>query len=397
MVHISRLNTAYEIWKSLEAIHETRDYQVAISIQHDLFRQCATDNDDLVEHLTKLKKDWERLNVLDNDDLHITDIQFKTIIASSLPPSWDAFAEPYVGRRRGIIETDPKKLMSSQQFIGIIKEEYSRRKARKENGGIQSTTQIYYSQANNKCSLADKRLLADRITPQISVNNSSGMLCRNCGLRNHITDDCRWLGKSKCEKCNRFHIGTECRCDQKRKWNDTEGGQKRMRQEQTHIVTEKGDGGHSSGINEITFTAEEAAGACNFDQPFDKEGNDERLLFYDWLADSATTSHVTNMRNAFTSFQPFTKAVNGVGNAQTYANGRGTIAIKTKVDNKEFRLTLKDVLYIPMNPQNLVSLGRWDKAGGNYHGGQGGLTMNTNNGETVAKGTRINNHLYRLD
>ena len=54
--------------------------------------------------------------MLDNNDFRITDIQFKTIISSSLPPSWDTFTEPYVGRRRGIVENDPKKLMSSQQF-----------------------------------------------------------------------------------------------------------------------------------------------------------------------------------------------------------------------------------------------------------------------------------------
>jgi len=107
MVHVSQLDTAHKIWKSLEAIHETRDYQVAISIQCNLFQQSATDNDDLIEHLTKLKREWERLNILDNDDFRITDIQFKTMIASSLPQSWDAFAEPYVGHRKGIVKTNP--------------------------------------------------------------------------------------------------------------------------------------------------------------------------------------------------------------------------------------------------------------------------------------------------
>ena len=97
MVHVSRLNTACDIWRSLEAIHETQDYQVAIAIQHGLFRQCTTDDDDIVDHLTQLKKQWECLNVLDNEDFCITDIQFKTIIALSLPPSWDTFTEPYVG------------------------------------------------------------------------------------------------------------------------------------------------------------------------------------------------------------------------------------------------------------------------------------------------------------
>jgi hypothetical protein len=124
MVHVTRLNTAHEIWKSLEAIHETKDYQIAITIQRALFQKCASEDEDVIEHLAELKKLWERLTVLDDADFRITDIQFKTIIASSLPSSWDVFTEPYVGRRVGVAENDPKKLTSSQEFIGILKEEY---------------------------------------------------------------------------------------------------------------------------------------------------------------------------------------------------------------------------------------------------------------------------------
>ena len=35
--------------------------------------------------------------------------------------------EPYVGRQKGVVETDPKKLMGLQQFIGILKEEHLQR------------------------------------------------------------------------------------------------------------------------------------------------------------------------------------------------------------------------------------------------------------------------------
>ena len=114
-------------------------------------------------------------------------------------------------------------------------------------------------------------------------------------------------------------------------------------------------------------------------------------------ADCATTSHVTNQRDAFTTFEPLNKTVSGVGNAQTHAKGRGTIKLLSKVNNETFRLTLTNVLYIPTNPQNLLSLGRWDRSGGTYHGGQGSLSMNANNSVTVATGTQINNHLYKLD
>ena len=84
MVHVTRLksglNTAHEIWKSLEAIHKTKDYQIAITIQRALFRKCASEDEDVIEHLADLKKLWEHLNVLDDADFRITDIQFKTII-----------------------------------------------------------------------------------------------------------------------------------------------------------------------------------------------------------------------------------------------------------------------------------------------------------------------------
>jgi len=102
------------------------------------------------------------------------------------------------------------------------------------------------------------------------------------------------------------------------------------------------------------------------------------------------------MREAFTSFQPLVKPVSGVGNAKTQAEGKGTVKLQTKVKGKQFQLTLKEVLYIPSNPQNLISLGRWDKAGRHYSGGDEKLVMNRKDGQTIATGTRISNHLYKL-
>jgi len=231
------------------------------------------------------------------------------------------------------------------------------------------------------------------------------MLCHNCQHTNHITDNCKWLGKPKCGKCGWFgHIAAECRRGQKRKANDGGGGKwKQPRKEQAHHAAENGsnnDGGDLSdnNDNDMAFLAQEGAETCNFDNySLNVEENGKTLSHYDWLADCATTSHITNMRDAFTTFQPLTKSVSGVGNAQACTQGRGTVKVKTKVNDKEFQLTLKDVLYIPNNPQNLLSLGRWDKAGDNHHGGQGLLTMNTKDGEPVIKGTQISNHLYKLN
>ena len=51
------------------------------------------------------------------------------------------------------------------------------------------------------------------------------------------------------------------------------------------------------------------------------------------------------------------------------------------------------MLYIPTNKHNLISLGCWDKATGQYMGG-GSLIMK--NGKHVTMGNKINNNLYKM-
>jgi hypothetical protein len=60
---------------------------------------------------------------------------FKVIISSLLPESWDHFTDSYVSGRKGVVKNDPKKLTCSQEFIGILKEEYLRCKVCANNTG----------------------------------------------------------------------------------------------------------------------------------------------------------------------------------------------------------------------------------------------------------------------
>ncbi|KAF8055684.1 hypothetical protein FPV67DRAFT_1355510, partial [Lyophyllum atratum] len=90
---------------------------------------------------------------------------------------------------------------------------------------------------------------------------------------------------------------------------------------------------------------------------------------YDWLADSATTAHISNQR-------------------------RGTVELESYIDGTTYILKLQNVLHIPDNRNNLMSLGRWDASGGRYQGGNGTLSLINNAGHIVAKGTKVNNHLY---
>lgn len=80
------------------------------------------------------------------------------------------------------------------------------------------------------------------------------------------------------------------------------------------------------GEEEITFSVDKEGQHSNFNLYKDSDFNDEHVLYYDWVADNATTSHVTNQYDAFTSYQPVSSTtVAGVGNVKAIAEGRGTV------------------------------------------------------------------------
>ena len=52
-----------------------------------LFKCTAEEGDNILEHLNNLKVTWEHINALSAEDFIISDLFFKIIILSSLPPS----------------------------------------------------------------------------------------------------------------------------------------------------------------------------------------------------------------------------------------------------------------------------------------------------------------------
>jgi gag-polypeptide of LTR copia-type len=114
-VHTNGCPTSHRMWLNLQSIHEPPLDRT------NLFRtSLATtfaEGGDMYEHLTKLKHIWYQLDLFGDQNYHISDSLFKHIIASSLPPSWDQFTDLYVSCE---VDTDPRKQIDSQQFIGIL-------------------------------------------------------------------------------------------------------------------------------------------------------------------------------------------------------------------------------------------------------------------------------------
>jgi gag-polypeptide of LTR copia-type len=366
VTHVGRCKTANEMWKSLELIHESKGHTTIIAVIRNLFHTIAAEGANISEHLTKMKQYWERINMIGDEDFRITDRFFKVIISSSLPLSWDAFTESYVGGRKGAVETDERKLMKSQEFIGILKEEYQRREDRTKQS--ESTSQVIQKsnlakRIGNRSGQSTSR--AAQNTPRAGDATQS---CTHCGKNNHTTDNCIFLGKTKCSICGKFsHATKNCWSRPKKRTGDdasTSAG-KKPKTEETHATVEdvtdvgaeepkpkaavqaaqkpavqatqkaveKTATATAKKTNEfIVYAMAENDKSVKFIEPEDIEkeiggsgksaakgdvaenvleddeeivtvynsnGTNEMLLWYDWLADSATISHVANRREVF--------------------------------------------------------------------------------------------------
>ena len=123
LLSIYNSSTSYISWKNLEAIYEDKNQETANAIIWNLWHTTAEEDDDISEHLTTLKKYWEHLNLVNDESFKILEVQFKITIVSSLPQSWDNFTWPYTSIRKGD-SGDPKLMVTSQELIRVLKEEY---------------------------------------------------------------------------------------------------------------------------------------------------------------------------------------------------------------------------------------------------------------------------------
>ena len=270
--------------------------QTTIGIIQNLYRTSAKEGDNISEHLNKLRRYWERINLMADNDFKISDNQFKVLISSSLPTSWDIFTEGYVGHRRDVPETDPKKLMSSQQFIGIIKEEAIHCTARRAESSHQSI-------------------------PASESSTSKAKYCVICKRNNHNTSECRNRDKKVCSICKKpGHNEKDCwhrDSDQKGKRKQgRKGGDAKRQKTGTTNEAKEDEGDDAMQIEEVTFTTEETHDILT-NPSIDRQQstlshvnniktNDKFISFYDWLADSATTSHICNQKSAFISYKLIT-------------------------------------------------------------------------------------------
>jgi len=135
----------------------------------------------------------------------------------------------------------------------------------------------------------------------------------------------------------------------------------------------------------------------NFDHVPSSDEMDIRLIYYDWLADSAATTHITHQRDAFITYKIIPEVpISGVGGLKTHVIGRGRVNLQLECDGKTYILELHDILHVPDNHNNLLSLGRWETAGRSYTARDGILSLLMKEGKPIARGAKVRNNLYKM-
>ena len=404
-MHTRGCPSTQRMWNSLRHIHETTNYLVHTEKIRSIMAVRLAEDADVVEHLTKLKHTWEQCTFSGHLARIYDDVFFKQQIAASLPRSWDAFTGPYVRDYKDQQEADkdPKLRIDSQQFIGIISQEYEYIQSRKRD---EVTIPPKGENANTS--------LANRISNPSSDSKRSQRKkrhCKHCGKDGHYTDQCRYIGKNKCRECGKFgHDADKCpgsdsgqTNDNKRRNNHNGSGSNKRSRNEANNADDAAPSANSALHGQLVGLHAHIEPVDSDDDEYDSHvvstsSKYNTVRLYDWLGDSGATCHITREQDVFATYEAIPRTtVSGVGNVKTFAVGHGTIYLHSECNGIIHTLQLSNVLHVPNNRHSLLSLGRWEeRMRRSVLLMDGKITLRTHDGTPVARGIRLSNRLYQM-
>ena len=384
-IHCAGAKTAYELWQQLKAVKEPRGQTGIITWRKKLYATRAKWDTDIPTHLKHLREIYETLHTM--GDNGISDSEFKTTIMTSLPESWDQFLTIYT--QPGSTAND----INSHELYAILMEEDRKRKASKRGQYDESKKRRRRDDAQSQDKIDNAALITCFTKCKLGDRISGPKRCTICKKNGHIADQCWHKGNNTCLNCKRpGHSKNDC-------WRPGGGkeGQGPTRQWQgpqkdsANVAT-------SSSITEIDDLMDEIAFMAQDEslEFVDSEQSEEHLIWYDWLVDSGTTTHITNSCATMNDYIPLDKYVSGIGNNSLNAIGKGTVELTSFIGKTQINFKLTDVLYVPKATHNLVSMSRLDRDGGHAEVKNGLMNLFSKAGTQFAQ-AQLQRGLYILN
>ncbi len=344
----------------------------------------AHEGNDIIEHLTKLKRLWDRVTLI-SGETPSSEAKFKQQIGYSLPMSWDEFV--------CVLNHSPdKKDAPLPSFIGKCMEEHC------------CHTQCV-KEVDSKSQYAGNPKLINRISKKKLENAKKGkdkekMHCTMCRRDNHNTKNCFHAGKIKCFNCKKFgHKKADCHSKKKSEGSQKSKDQKvadaTLTKKESHVAEETNEGMTLIATEEDALMEEDLKNDVYMHDAY--IGMNFSLRMCDWLVDSGSTNHIVNDWKLFTMFQPMKNAiVYGIGGKTTQVLGCGTVPLTARNGEIVHEITLTDVNYIPSNKYNIFSLGHWDADGRTYRAAHGNLTLYDAQEQPLLVGQNMDTNMYKI-
>ena len=233
-VHVAQAVTAKQMWDNLTSVHEMCGQQSITVLCHTLYHTKVVEGDDIIAHMNTMCSYQVTLHQMSSK---VNDEDFKSILVSLLPITWDAFTASYLGSQTG------NAVMTLQELVAIICDEYNRRKTMpgaKEgqdegNSSMMMTAQPVTGPWGKKRACEEKK----------EKTGSKKCTCAICFHDNHVTDDCFHKGKPKCNNCGKLgHKTPDCwspAAGKKTKGIPTKGGKCRKVEHTQQVCNVKED------------------------------------------------------------------------------------------------------------------------------------------------------------
>src|SRR6266704_5737832 len=116
--------------------------------------------------------------------------------------------------------------------------------------------------------------------------------------------------------------------------------------------------------SEYDMDIDPLAGPSRTTKDVGSDGNDSNASYYDWLADTATTCHITNQRNALRDYREEDGEIEGIGETVAKSLGRGTATLISRISGKKHAIHLNNVCYVPRATNSLLSISLFDESSG---------------------------------